>query len=581
MTMPDWLKDGLETLAHLTTKDPWETWEDRIKFGLGMATFVLATWLVYKEFLRCFRLLRRVHHTTPRGGFFEVARTMIRLAWTDRSLLSLDRQTLSRRTRILIEHELLAPTPKPMRDWRNGGNWLTIWWAYLLKSRAWWRSMRPVLRSKGQLTIHLENPSLLNARIDDINRYFECLASLGYEGGEGDRFICLVEVKTGFIAPLHLLTGLYAKFDKNWGPIIRTFDHDSDAGSFVPQATADRDLRQIQLFIYNCWLLWGPSIPICECRNWRARYSVIQYGFGDENNSIELVGETTEIKDGLAQLMRTQESDQRASDPAHAGENRPTAMAIPANVTGRLRLSGSLRGRPSEQVNALPSAALTSWGGLQHERPLLFITEISYTDALAGNVESQASKTGRIAEPTNASRSLYYSAYLWVAIVVLFPTPQGLVPLSSTRPKPSQPWKDFIPFFEHGNLADPESCIFGKRQLAAKVVLGLAAALKGWSADREPLHFAFASSIDEPGCGHPLAHPKWNGFVTMPELIGETLEDLAKTNPDVKRLRDLGLLHMDHFSGGARQYPFSSCAFPEIISEHYKVIEATSADLRS
>ncbi|WP_281822732.1 hypothetical protein [Sphingobium sp. BS19] len=568
---------------------------------MGLAAFVLALWLVWQEFVRCFLLLRRVHHMSRRGGFWQILRTMVRLAATDGALFSLDRRTLSRRTRILIEHELLGETPKPLRDWRDGGeawseaflpvrlwvamrNYVRTWRAYLHRSRVWWRDIGPALKLHGDWTIYVDNPSLVNAKIDEIQSYFECLRSLGYEGSEGDRFICPIEVKTGFIAPLHLLTGLYAKFDENWGPIIRSFDQDVDAGGYTPDAAVDRDLRQIQLFIYNCWLLWGPSIPICECRNWNARYSVIQYGFGDENNSIELVGRTKLIKEALAELLHAQKEQERATRTV--GAQRPEimpflGMAIPANVKGRLRLSGSLGGRSSEQVNALPIAALKSWGGLQNERPVLFISEIDYTNAVDGDVESLNRDRGHIAVDGNALPSRYYSAYLWVAIVVLLPTPNGLTPLSHTQTLTPEPWKDFIPFFEHGNLADPESCLFGKRQLAVKVVTGLAAALKSWGTDRDPLHFAFASSIDEPGCGHALAHPEWDGHVTMRHLIGQALEDLARTDRDVKRLRDENLLRMDYFSGAPQQHPFSSCTFPEIVSSHYKVIDAANADLRS
>ena len=598
MTMPDWLKNGAETLARLSGGKGWEDW---ISATLGLTGLVLALWLVYQEFVRCFLLLRRVHHQTQRGSFWQVVGTVLRLAVTDGTLLSLDRRTLSRRTRILIEHELLADEPKPIRDWRDGGearpdaflpvrllaavrNYHRTWHAYRSKTRAWWHDMRPALRLHGDWTIYVDNPSLVNARLAEIECYFDCLHSLGYEGKEGDRFICPIEIRTGFIAPLHLLTGLYAKFDENWAPIIRSFDRDADGGRYAPDAAGDRDLVQIQLFIYNCWLLWGPSIPVCECRNWRARYSVIQYGFGDENNSIELVGKTSLIKDALAELMSAQKEHERASRTI--GAQRPDimpfrGMAIPANVKGRLRLSGSLGGRASAQVNALPPAALKSWGGLQNERPVLFISEIDYTNAVDGDVESMNRDRGHIAVDGNALPSRYYSAYLWVAIVVLYPTPQGLASLGTMRPQPSEPWKDFIPFFEHGNLADPESCVFGKRQLAAKVVIGLAAALKNWGAEREPLHFAFASSIDEPGCGHPLAHPEWSGRVTMRELIGEALDNLATTDRYVQRLRDEKLLRMDHFSGAPQQHPFSSCTFPEIVASHYKVIEAASADLRS
>lgn len=637
--MPDWIKDSIETLAHLTGNEGWEDW---IRTALGLTGFILALWLVYQEFLRCFLLLRRMHYKTRRGGFWQVAWTIGRLALTDGALLSLDRRTLARRTRILIEHELF--NPKPMRDWNAGvpmrqgaflparlwvhvRNFYGMWRTYWQDSSAWWAGMHQALSLHGDWTIVVNNPAIVNGRIDEIKCYFDCLHSLGYEGSEGDRFICPIEVTTGFIAPLHLLTGLYGKFDENWGPIIRSFDKDIGAKTYKPDATLDqrlrliklltdldeksvedwtpairsldkdiragiyepdtaidRDLRQIQLFIYNCWLLWGPSIPICECGNWSAPYSVIQYGFGDENNSIEIVGEKSLIKQALDALMEGQQNLERASrtDGGAGADPQPfLGMAIPANVKGRLRLSGSLGGRVPAEVNALPLAALESWGGQKNERPVLFISEIGSTNAVDGDVESLNHHRGRIASDRTALPSRYYSAYLWVAVVVLLPTARGLVPLGSARPEAPEPWKDFIPFFEHGNLADPESCLFGKRQLASKVVLGLAAALRSWGGERDPLHFAFACAIDESGCDQPLAHPAWNGHVTMRDLIDQALESLAPSDPDVRRLKDEKLLRMNHFSGAPGQHPFSSCHFPDIVSAHYAMMEARDGAVTS
>jgi hypothetical protein len=256
-------------------------------------------------------------------------------------------------------------------------------------------------------------------------------------------------------------------------------------------------------------------------------------------------------------------------------------MAIPANVIGRLRLSGGLGGREAGQVNALPLAALASWGGAQDERPVLFISEIVSSNAVEGDVEIRDAKRGGIAIDRNAYPSRYYSAYLWAAIVVLLPTERGLIPLSRARSDRPEPWKDFIPFFEHGNLADSESCLFGKQQLATKVVTGLAVALREWGNSRDPLHFAFASAIDEAGCGHSLAYPDWSGHMTMRQLIAQALETLAPTDPTIRRLRDEKLLDMDYFRGAPGHHDFSACGFPAIVASHYDRMELASTERKS
>lgn len=589
----EWLKQGFELLVSWLKDMGAPEWIEHAPGLITAALAVIAALLLYQEVARCFLLLRRMNQGRHGGRFLQVSSTVIRLAVSDRALFSLDRRTLVRRTRILVEHELFLPRPEP--DWREGGveppegalqvrvwnffgRWRKVRQIYKRERRVWWDHLRRALALEGNWTIYLNNPALVSSRIDDINRYFECLHSLGYEGEESDRFICPIEIASGFVTPLHLLTGLLVKFDEKWPQILASFDHDANSGAQLqPLSASDRDLRQIQLFIYNCWLLWGPSIPVCECRNWAARYAVIQYGYGDENNSIEIVGEENEIRRSLGHLMDRQLRHERAIRTV--GDDRPppapfTGMAIPANVVGRLRLSGSLGGREMEEVNALPRAALNSWGGTQDERPVLFISEPVASNAVEGDVEHRSAQRGRIANDANALPSRYYSAYLWVAIVVLVPGEQGPVPINSFRPDHPEPWKDFIPFFEHGNLADPESCLFGKRQLATKVVMGLASALREWGEEREPLHFAFACAIDETGCGHELAHPQWSGYITMRKLIEEALVSLAPTDPFAKRMLDDNLLEMKRFSGAPGQHDFSACGFPAIIASHYSRMES-------
>ncbi|BAK65066.1 hypothetical protein SLG_03910 [Sphingobium sp. SYK-6] len=599
MELLEWLNAGFDLFGDKFGDTAAGRWLDHGLSALSLLLFLFALALIYQEFLRCYRLLRRMNPNVRRGSRLQVAESVLLLAITDRALLSRDRRTLLRRTRILVEHELFVPRPQPdWRDggvdapeggflgrqiWRMGGRW-RAWRAYRAELHAWRQDIRRALALEGNWTIHVDNPALVSARLDDIGRYFECLRSLGLDGEEADRFICPIEIGSGFIAPLHLLTGLLIQFNDKWRPILESFDRDANSSAEAagrPIDATDRDLRQIQLFIYNCWLLWGPSIPICECRNWDARYAVVQYGYGDENNSIEVVGSRRDIAAALKGLMDGQCRHERAIGTVGATpppEKPFTGMAVPANVMGRLRLSRSLGRRTASQVNALPQAALTSWGGGQDERPVLFISEIVSSNAVEGDVERREASRGHIVMDTGAYPSRYYSAYLWAAVVVLMRGPDGrLTPLTSLQPGPAQPWKDFIPFFEHGNLADPESCLFGKRQLALKVVSGLAAAVRQWGTDREPLTFAFACAIDEAGCGHRLAYPDWSGHFTMRTLIAEALDSLAESDAAARRLRDDKLLRFDYFNGQPGGHDFSACGFPGIVSAHYDWMDEATA----
>ncbi|MBO9498605.1 MAG: hypothetical protein J7496_11300 [Novosphingobium sp.] len=583
----EWL--GLESLASLV-----EIATAAITILLGL----LAGLLVYKEVARCYALLRRFHANTPRGRRLQVLGTVLRLAFSDRALFSVEKRTLVRRTRILIEHELFAP--RPQYDWRAGGiepyagpgllrrladpalRWFRARRSHAAALAEWREAMREVLALEGDWTIDVDNPAIVSKQLDRIKAYLECLRSVGFEGAEADRFICPIEIASGFVAPLHLLTGLLIEFNEKWRPILETFDRDANSGTGGPESASARDLRQIQLFIYNCWLLWGPSIPICECRNWAARYAVVQYGYGDENNSIEVVGKRKTVAKSLDRLMKAQLKHEKAiraigSDPV---PDRPyTGMAAPANVVGRLRLSKSLAGRRKAQVNALPAAALESWGGEQDERPVLFISEIVKTSAVEGDVTQGDARRGRISVDDGAYPSRYYSAYLWAALVVLVDGPEGPAPLGSTRPGEAEPWKDLIPFFEHGNLADPESCLFAKRQLAAKVIAGLCSAVEQWAGQPAPVRFGFACAIDEAGCGHELAFPAWSGHYRMRALIGDALRERAAHDPAARRILDEDLLDFRHFNGAPGRHDYSACRLPGVVGKHYASMDR--ADLKS
>ena len=94
--------------------------------------------------------------------------------------------------------------------------------------------MREVLALEGDWTIDVDNPAIVSKQLDRIKAYLECLRSVGFEGAEADRFICPIEIASGFVAPLHLLTGLLIEFNEKWRPILETFDRDANSGTGGP-----------------------------------------------------------------------------------------------------------------------------------------------------------------------------------------------------------------------------------------------------------------------------------------------------------------------------------------------------------
>ncbi|MEJ6008545.1 hypothetical protein [Novosphingobium aquae] len=101
------------------------------------------------------------------------------------------------------------------------------------------------------------HPAEVSGAMERISHYFACVAELGVEGEEADRFLCPIEILSGFVTPLHLLTGLPVKFNEKWPAILESFNRDANDWREVGNLAGTADFRQIQMFIYNCWMLWG------------------------------------------------------------------------------------------------------------------------------------------------------------------------------------------------------------------------------------------------------------------------------------------------------------------------------------
>ena len=583
--------EHLQTLvAAIFGEGGWPTLLAAIVFAL--VPLLLLARLAALDVGRCYRMFRRMRAGRGGGRRHVVVGALATLAFADGTLFSRDRRTLVRRARIVLEHELFAPRPDfewPLsddypayrepgmrpEDGRRGRRRARHAWRRELA--AWKADMRRLLAPQAEWTIHVDNPSQINARMSDIQRYFDTLRSVGVEDHDHDRFVCPIEVASGFIAPLHLLTGLLVEFNDKWGPILEAYDRDAADDRGLAMGAASGDMRQIQMFIYNCWLLWGPSIPVCGCRQWEARYRVLQYGFGDENNCIEVVGEAQGIADSLRQLAQAEVAYDRAcrSNGENNAAARPlAAMAVPANVRGQLRLSGSLRGLDGRRANALPKAARASWGGGQDERPILFISGIDARATVEDATRREHRHHGHIAVDDAALPSRYYSAYLWVGFVLLARDGDDWQPLSRVGGGAPQPWKDFIPFFEHGNLADPESCAFAKRQLATKAVAAFARLVREWPAAAAH-RFAFACAIDESGCGYELAFPEWGGGPDMRALVKEVLDAGADAgDATLQRLRQERIVVFDHFDGRPGRHDYAACCLPAHVAAHYASFDA-------
>jgi len=579
-----------------------------LAFGL---TILLGLIVFFVQSTNSFKLLRRMNAKTARGGAGAVLMTLGGIARRHPgALFSRDRSFFSL-VRNRVEHEIFDPRPEfrwplpdddddygrethrllPVRgdrgkDGRRGKRRdpepeqdrgtvrSTVLATYQGKMRTWRRKMGGLRKNQ---VIVAETAGQLNDNLSAIKRYFDTLRTLDIPIETDPKFLCPVEVKTGFIAPLHLLAGLLVRYSDKWEGIIRGFERETQdiTDLWDLKEEESENFRQIQSFIYHCWLLWGPSIPICaeSCSNWKANYTSVQYGFGDENNSIEVFGSRADIGARIAKL--------REAKPGFKG------MALPASVYGQLQYSSIA------ETKGIPPALSKSWGKKYDERPILHLAARSgeKLENVDHEIEPEQDSDDQAESRSAANRSRYYSAYLWVMFIVLRNSDGVWRPLYGPRERPQQhaiagseeAWKASIPFFEHANLADSESCAYGKRQLAAKALAGLSELVAQIPEGNCDLRFAYACAVDHSNCGHPPAFPGLSGDSTLMELMETRLSEVKGDceDPLENLLRDCDgkkMVDFRFFQDADLKHPHSACHMPSHIRKHYDLLDPLIAD---
>ena len=522
-----------------------------VGFLVFVALFLANFWLSY-------RLLRLYHIGEARGARLSVLIQLLEIVLTN-PLSVVRSKTMFKRTRLRIEYETLNPRPKPVVS--EAG--LAPGERYVEKLANWRKGLRELFGASSKETLEVKTPQKLHEHFENVDRYFDALERLKC-GKREMQFETKIKIKTGFAAPLHLVAGVLRKFDEDWDTVLEVYEIDRfDFSQLVGPQTqrALAELREIQLFIFDCWLLWGPSIPICDqhCARFGGTWSSLQYGFGDENNSVEIVGTRAFLSEQWTALAP-----------------RSGVRAVSAGVLGHIANSRFLD--PQEAGERMGHAVAQSWNADGDGKLLVLVSEEEVkrtADAEAHEVRDiRVSGTGAI-HIGNAADA-YYSAYLWAIFVVLREEPGAAtlnervwVPVHNDPAKPRssrKPWLDFFSFFEHGNIADPETYDFLKRQLAEKAISGLAKIVAVYGEGDYPLRFAFACSIDEAGCGHDkLYEPNAlglgeSGFErdSLPDLMWHEIRDRRPELADI--------VLFDYYDKSV--HPHSACNLPRDI-EHY------------
>ncbi len=125
-------------------------------------------------------------------------------------------------------------------------------------------------------------------------------------------------------------------------------------------------------------------------------------------------------------------------------------------------------------------------------------------------------------------------------------------------------WKNLLPFFEHGNIADATTLATLKECLVAKTCSALREIFQR-KADEGRITIRYACALDDSNCGHELLFPSRQAAILnlLKDAVGR--DAILKQAQDQKRL----LLPAHSEKGN----PFSSCLLPGIVADFYQAIE--------
>lgn len=498
------------------------------------------------------------------------------------------------RARLRAEYAILGKPLPPRPDIKHKDyqrlNWrerLANWRAHrkaLREARAEWRKDRIVRRSdmaalearyadKASMSkdnwealdsrdfaatapiIDIDTPAVLDKARDDIARYFNALKSLSVSRKEDcSSFLSYVKINDGYAASAFLIHGLMSRFDDDWQPIIRNYR--KTLHQWAPSSGYSKELDELRSFQFNCWLLWGPSIPLCTCQTWQeprvheeagGRNFIMQYGFGDEANCVDLLIDDDAARERYqAWLSRVQST--ATMEPKHVG-------AIFGALYGQV-MWGAYISR--ERICEAQRLAIVG-NETQSGRVVL-----KFTKRLGGDAGAP--------EHTN-----YYSAYVWVMFAV---TRRD----GSCFHAHADGHRNLMPFFEHGNIADATTLQTIKENLVAKSLSALSEIVCR-NGDRDvDIHYVCA--CDQSGCGSEILFPP--SPPNPPEGVGHAEAYALRPPRIVDLLRDAAdshslFMHPNfrsrlHLPDGTKDRTldhgqYASCNLPKIIENFMRELE--------
>jgi len=218
-------------------------------------------------------------------------------------------------------------------------------------------------------------------------------------------FITHVEIDEGYIVPITFITGLNDRYDEDWVKILSNF-----FTAFGTDAKPETAILPEELYFTYNWLMWGPSY---QNKYQKDKYKLIQYGYGDESNSVNVILDNSERSEQIWNLFC---HEAEVSGEKKFGYNCSLKARI-VDTTAYYKLRYD-----KIDIRSLPFLKRLS----SEQLAIPFLVEL-----IDFNI-----KTSHKAE------NYFFSAYLWIMF--------GLI----DKDNPSFTPRKSVTFFEHANLAD-------------------------------------------------------------------------------------------------------------------------------
>lgn len=419
--------------------------------------------------------------------------------------------------------------------------------------------------------------------------YFEALSRAGAVAGEVAT-LCRIRVKHGFVAPQFLVAGLLSRFHDDWRPVLNAYQH------AVPSPKIrDGSFESLQASQWNCWLVWGPSIPLCRCAQWQGKFA-FQYGYGDENNSLPLL-----------ELESDENGRPLALDPLAASLARDGRGARLVQLTGRLRW-GPYFLQPQIPPDETPADDDVIDDEVVDEEPAdappnppdKYGMAVAQAGVYAGDGPTHAHHSDGLIlqleaiDDAPAESRVYFSAYLWLIFLVAGPggadagpqllrrkdyPPWPRRPADRARVRDARLWEDLLPVFVHANVADPAALRFQRRMLVSNA---LALLRQVWDGRAEyfdgddvsaGIRFHLVCGSDYSGCGEPVRYPSSDPLTALlrkrlaAEADREFADAVVVPGPEEPpQERPWGLAGY-----------FSACHLPELVADYFQHVAEVRA----